>query len=170
MKDKVLTTENKKDEKFLRKRAKEFNFQELSRREISDLLKAMKKAMRAAKGIGLSANQIGFDIKFFIAEVPGSKGSSKFYAIFNPRIEKVSAEKVVHQEGCLSVPRVYGDVARAERIVVRGFDKSGRPLKIKAWGLLARVFQHEIDHLDGVLFIDKAEEIHKIVNGHASEH
>ena len=85
----------------------------------------------------------------------------KFYAVFNPRIEKSGGEKLFLEEGCLSVPGKYGAVERFERVVLAGFDRNGKPLKIKAWGLLAHVFQHEVDHLNGILFIGKAKGVHE---------
>ena len=65
------------------------------------------------------------------------------------------------EEGCLSVPEIFGKVVRPAKVVLEGWDKNGKKLKIKAWGLLARIFQHEMDHLDGKLFIDKAKYLHK---------
>lgn len=158
----ILTVQNKKDEKFLRKKTSDFDFKKMNAKEINALIFEMKKVMRNANGIGLSANQIGLDYKIFVAEVPSQKGGSKFYAVFNPKIEKMSSEKVSMEEGCLSVPGLYGAVERPAQIIIRGFDKKGKPLKIKAWGLLARVFQHEIDHLNGFLFIDKASNLVKV--------
>lgn len=156
--------DNKKEEKFLRRKAEDFDFQKFTRKEIHGLVQKLKTAMREARGIGLSANQIGLDFKLFVTEVSTEKGSNKFYAIFNPKIEKTGREKVLFEEGCLSVPLTYGTVERPTRIVLGGFDKNGRPIKIKAWGLLARVFQHEMDHLNGVLFVDKAKDVHKLTN------
>ena len=117
--------------------------------------------MQLARGIGLSANQIGLGLRLFVAEVPDSEGNLKFYAVFNPKLGKVGKEKAALEEGCLSVPDTYGLVERPGRVLLTGFDKNGRPLKIKAWGILARVFQHEIDHLDGKLFIDRTKQIYK---------
>mgnify|MGYP003922156025 CR=1 FL=1 len=111
--------------------------------------------MREANGIGLSANQIGLPYRVFVAQVPDLQGRLKFYAIFNPEIVKVSKEKELFEEGCLSIPDKYALVPRYSHIVIKGFDINGKKIKIKAWGLLARVFQHEIDHLDGKLFIDR---------------
>jgi peptide deformylase len=160
MVNEILIIANKKEEKFLRKKAADFDFKKFKRAEISSLISRMRRIMREANGIGLSANQIGLNFRVFVAEVPDVNGGTKFYAVFNPKIEKVSEEKTGYEEGCLSVPGKWGDVERPEKIVIGGFDKNGRPAKIKAWGLLARVFQHEMDHLNGKLFIDRAKKIH----------
>lgn len=162
MTDKIVTVENKTDEKFLRCKTEAFDFNKFSKKETSDLVLRMKQAMRKAQGIGLSANQVGLNFKMFVAEVPSGQNKAKLYAIFNPKIEKAGKEKIEFEEGCLSVPLTYGQVERAEKVVLVGQDKNGKPLKIKAWGLLARVFQHETDHLEGKLFIDKAKNLHKI--------
>ncbi len=121
--------------------------------------------MKQANGIGLSANQIGLSYRMFVAQVP-AQGQDKFYTVLNPELEKDGKEVSVQEEGCLSVVGVYGNVKRPERVILRGLDRNGRPLKIKAWGLLARVFQHEIDHLNGKLFIDTATDLHKAGDHH----
>ncbi len=157
----ILVVANKKDEKFLRRKAVDFDFKRFSKKEVDVLVARMRRIMREANGIGLSANQIGLDFRMFVAEVPDARGGTKFYAVFNPKIEKTSDEKVPYEEGCLSVPGTWGNVVRPERMVVSGFDKNGKPAKIKAWGLLARVFQHEIDHLGGKLFIDRTKEVYR---------
>jgi peptide deformylase len=100
-------------------------------------------------------------MRVFVAEVPDAAGGMKFYAVFNPKLEKAGSEKAVYEEGCLSIPGTWGDVERTEQIVVSAFDKRGKPVKFKAWGLLARVFQHEMDHLNGKVFTDRTKNIHK---------
>lgn len=168
----ILTVENKRDEQFLRKKTEEFDFKKFSRREIQDLIAKMRKAMRHARGIGLSANQIGLDMRVFAAQIQKtdrrgnlrslSASEQKFYAVFNPKIITYSKETALMEEGCLSVPNVYGAVDRPEKVLLVGFDKNGKRIKIKAWGLLAKVFQHEMDHLNGKLFIDRAAEIYRM--------
>lgn len=147
---KIYTIKHKKDEEFLRKSVADFDFSKYSKKEINELIKNMRMIMKAADGVGLSANQIGLDIKVFVAQV-----ENKFYAIFNPKITKYSNNKDKLEEGCLSVPETFGLVERPTRVVLEGFDKNSKKIKIKAWGFLARVFQHEVDHLEGKLFIDK---------------
>ncbi len=170
--DRIITVESKSEEAFLRKKTTPFALSEkglwqhekhtFTRSEIGALLSGMKKIMIKANGVGLSANQIGLPYKLFVAEVPNSQGETKFYAVFNPELERLEGEKETAEEGCLSVPGVYGSVTRALRVTLKGFDRNGRPLKIKAWGLLARVFQHETDHLNGGLFLDKAKHLERV--------
>lgn len=152
-----MTIGNKKDEKFLRKPTAAFDFKKFKKSETRELIKIMRQSMIAAEGIGLSANQIGLDLKVFVCKV-----ENKFYAIFNPELIQESKEKIKLEEGCLSVPGIYGLVERVSKLTLKGFDQNGKALKIKAWGLLARVFQHEADHLNGKLFIDKAEQVERV--------
>lgn len=173
----IFTIENKKDEKFLRKRTTPFDFSRFTRKELDKLVKEMRETMKKADGIGLAANQVGLDMQMFIAQImpvdrhgkPRSLSApeQKFYAVFNPRITKVSKETEATDEGCLSVPGGYfGDVTRPAKVTLEGFDKNGKKIKIKAWGLLARVFQHEVDHLNGILYIDKARNLRKYERNH----
>jgi len=164
MEDQIITIENKKGAKLLRRKVADFDFKKFSKKEVGELILRMKRAMHTAGGIGLSANQIGLNIRTFVAEVPTSQNKTKFYAIFNPKIEKTSKETVKFEEGCLSVPLTYGQVERARKITLTGQDRNGKQIKIKAWGVLARIFQHEVDHLNGGLFTDKTKDIHRIMN------
>lgn len=165
----IFTINNKKEEKILRRKTPDFDFSNFKNSEISETVKKMRTAIKKEKGIGLSANQIGFDWRLFIAEIPSDKGKVKFYTIFNPSIVKVSKERITLEEGCLSVPGIWGMVERPEQIVMVGFDKNGKKIKIKAWGLPARVFQHEIDHLNGVLFIDRTKKLFTEVSEQATK-
>jgi peptide deformylase len=160
--DKILEVNNKEEEEFLRKKTIPFDFSQFSQEEIKEVITKMRKMMKEVDGIGLSANQVGLPYRFFIAEVPDENGYSKFYTIFNPKIIKKSEEIEEMEEGCLSVPLHFGNTPRAYKLVLEGQDSKGKKIKIKAWGLLARVFQHEVDHLDGILFIDKAKDLYKI--------
>ncbi len=162
MLNEILTNDVKKEDKFLRKKTADFDFEKFTKKEIGDLVTRMRRAMHRANGIGLSANQIGLDMRMFIAEIPDGQGGTKFYAVFNPKIEKLGDEMIVFEEGCLSIPGTWGDVERSRQITIVGQDKTGKPAKIKAWGLLARVFQHEMDHLSGKLFIDRAKNVHEV--------
>ncbi len=149
---KILTINNRRENNFLRRKTSLFDFKKFTKKEIQELLKKMNRAMVDAGGIGLAANQIGMDLSFFIARV-----DRKFYAIFNPKLVKTWESTVVAEEGCLSVPEVAASVIRPEKVTLEGYDKNGKKIKIKAWGVLARVFQHEVDHLNGKLFIDRVK-------------
>lgn len=159
---KILTIESKKNEKYLRTPVSPLDFAQENPEELRVLIREMRGAMREARGVGLSANQVGVSKRLFIAQVPNVEGRQKFYAVLNPEIIKASKEKVSATEGCLSIPNWFGDVLRHSSLTLTGISSAGKKLKIKAWGLLARVFQHELDHLDGVLFIDKALNLHRV--------
>ncbi len=148
-----------KDSRILRKKAqdvKEVN------KEIRSLIEEMRRIMKENDGIGLAAPQIGVDLNLFVAEIDYDKNKKgKFYALINPKIVSKSEATEIVEEGCLSLPKEFGEVERSKRVTVVGLNEFGRKVKIKAEGLLARVFQHEIDHLNGALFIDKASKIRK---------
>ena len=159
----ILTINDKKEAKFLGKKTKLADVAKLSQTEIRALVQEMRITMKQADGIGLSANQVGIDMELFVAQVAAQQnGKNKFYVVANPEIIKVSEETVRIEEGCLSVPGSFGMVERPEKITIKGYDLKGKKITIKAWGMLARVFQHEIDHLKGHLFIEKAEELHDV--------
>jgi peptide deformylase len=115
------------------------------------LLDDMIQTMRDAEGVGLAANQVGVSKRILIA----ADGEEVLYELINPRCELAEGE-APGIEGCLSVPGCYGEVARAERIIVSALNRHGSEIQIEAEGLLARILQHEMDHLDGILFTDKA--------------
>lgn len=114
------------------------------RRLIDDLFETMD----AAKGVGLAANQVGITTRVAVVDADGQR-----IALVNPVI--TSAEgKTKAEEGCLSIPEMYADVTRPDKIVLEALDRDGKPFRLEATGLTARAIQHEVDHLDGVLFID----------------
>ncbi len=115
------------------------------------LLDDMIQTMRDAEGVGLAANQVGVSKRILIA----ADGEEVLYELINPRCE-LSEGEAPGIEGCLSVPGCYGEVARAEKIIVSALNRQGSEIQIEAEGLLARILQHEMDHLDGILFTDKA--------------
>ncbi len=116
------------------------------------LVEDMFDTMRDAPGVGLAGPQVGVSERIFVFEVEGQPG-----AVLNPSLVDLSDEKVVDDEGCLSIPGLTFPVERSVRAVVEGLDVNGDPIRIEGEELLARVFQHEIDHLDGVLFIDRID-------------
>ena len=143
-------------EPVLRKKAKTVTkFDE----KLQTLIDDMVETMRQAPGFGLAAPQVAESVRLFVAEIDASEenpGGGQTYVVFNPEYVLQSAEMAEGVEGCLSIPGWAGQVTRHHKIVIKGLDKLGRRVHIEAMGLLARVFQHEIDHLDGILATDRA--------------
>jgi len=119
---------------------------------IRDLVRDMRETMNAAPGIGLAANQVGVDLRVCVVDVTAGEEDGQFLALVNPRIVDSDGRETA-EEGCLSFPDVAIDVARATRVRVQALNPDGRPVEIEAEGLLARVLQHEIEHLDGQTFL-----------------
>lgn len=125
-------------------------------KRIQKLLRDMEETMYAADGVGLAAPQIGVLERLIVVDA----GDGPIH-IVNPVLEHGEGSEI-DREGCLSIPGVYGYVDRYARVVVSGLDPKGKPIWIDGQGLLARVLQHEIDHLDGILFIDKATGVSRV--------
>jgi len=116
--------------------------------DLGSVIDEMFETMDAARGVGLAANQVGLARRVAVIDAEGQR-----FAMVNPVI--VEAEgRATAEEGCLSIPDIYGDVTRAERVVLEALDRDGKPFRLEAGGLAARAIQHEIDHLDGILFLD----------------
>lgn len=122
--------------------------------KIRGLIRDLFETMYASKGIGLAATQVGVDRRVIVVDVSPLDELAEPLALVNPVIERAQgwAEGV---EGCLSIPGVEGAVCRFESVAVRGTDGNGEPVTVEAGGILARALQHEIDHLEGILFIDR---------------
>ncbi len=132
--------------------------------ELQRLIDDMIETMRAAPGVGLAAPQVNVSKRVIVVEYedPEAGIPHVLYAVVNPKIVRFSKETEWGVEGCLSVPGVIGEVERASEIVVRGYDRHGKPFNLRTDGWVARIFQHEIDHLNGVLFTDKAVNIQRV--------
>lgn len=117
------------------------------------LMDDMLETMYAAPGIGLAAPQVGVLKRFFVVDV-GEKDARDPRFFINPEIINRSEGKAIYEEGCLSLPKQFGDVERAEAISIRYLDRNGTEQTLDADGMLARCIQHELDHLDGILFVD----------------
>ena len=133
--------------------------------ELQTLIDDMVETMRVAPGVGLAAPQVNVPLRVIVVEFNESEDEEtppKLYMVVNPKITRFSSDQDIGTEGCLSVPRIVGDVERSISVTVKGFNRRGQPLKIKASGWLARIFQHEVDHLDGVLFVDRADKVWQI--------
>lgn len=161
-----------KDAPVLRKLAKNVPSEDITSPKIQKIIQEMKDALASQDdGVAIAAPQIGYDLRIFVV-------SGKTFAIMNgedekvvkypdvvfinPVLSKLSRKKVWMEEGCLSVRKVYGKVRRSEKATVTAYDQTGKKITRGASGLLAQIFQHETDHLDGVLFIDKAKELEEI--------
>jgi len=138
--------------KSLRIKSEEVPLDEIKSARVQKLIDEMIETKTQDNGIGIAAPQVGINQRIIIVDL-----KDKPQAFINPRITKGSIRKVETEEGCLSVPGVFGYVKRHRKVHVKAFDREGRKIKIDAKGLEAVIFQHEIDHLDGVLFIDKVE-------------
>lgn len=160
----------------LHAKAAEVPVDSISTPEIQAIIKDMSEALRkTADGIGIAAPQIGYSLRIFLAseealhweetdkheEEDRKKKKWEYYVFINPVITKTSRKKVVEAEGCLSVPGIYGRVDRAEKVSIEAYNEKGEKFSRGASRLYARVMQHEIDHLEGVLFLDRAKTLIK---------
>ena len=136
-------------DKILRGKAKRVGrIDDFVRRLVDDMF----ETMRAAPGVGLAAPQIGVPLRVIVVEYEDQQ-----YSVVNPEIVNAKGE-VTDEEGCLSAPNWQAPITRATHVLVKGRDRNGKEVRIKAEGWLARIFQHEVDHLDGVLFLDKVQD------------
>lgn len=141
----------------LRQKSEKINTDELKNKKFQDFCNDMAKTMKEKDGIGLAASQVGQNIRLIVVNE-----KSGAVCMINPKVTKKSLLKEWDEEGCLSVPGIYGKVKRNKKIVCEYLDREGNKKKINAEGLLARVILHEIDHLDGILFTDKAKNLHEV--------
>ncbi len=146
-------------------------------KELQTLIDDMIETMRDAPGVGLAAPQVGISERLAVIEyaeeddneeefategvevTPKPSKPKQLYVLINPEIVKASEEKVMGIEGCLSIPGLLGEVERHEALQVKTLNRHGKPVKLKVDGWLARIFQHEIDHLNGVLFTDLTDRV-----------
>lgn len=140
-------------------------------KDLQTLIEDMVDTMRDAPGVGLAAPQVGISERLIVVEYADqpevAEGEEykevkpKLYVMINPEIVKSSTETELGVEGCLSIPGLVGEVERFYEIQVKGLNRRGQPMKVRAKGWLARIFQHEIDHLNGVVFPDRATKVWK---------
>ena len=141
-------------------------------KDLQILIDDMIETMREAPGVGLAAPQINIPQQLAVIEYAEGEDEEeenedappkpkKLYVLINPEIVKASEEKVMGVEGCLSIPGLQGEVERHEAIQVKGLNRYGKPQKLKVDGWMARIFQHEIDHLNGILFTDRTARVWK---------
>jgi len=134
-------------------------------KEFQILVDEMIETMRMEPGVGLAAPQINISSQLIVVEYPlddqVEDAKPELFIVVNPEITKTTNETVMGVEGCLSVPDLVGEVERYTSIVISGLDRQGKKQKIHSTGWLARIFQHETDHLNGILFVDRAKKIWK---------
>lgn len=135
-------------------------------KNLQTLIDDMIETMREAPGVGLAAPQIGLSDRIIVIEYyekeedeENEDAPKKVWAVINPEIVKISEETTLGAEGCLSIPGLVGEVERHAEVLVKGLNRHGKPMKVKAKGWLARIFEHEIDHLNGVLFTERATRV-----------
>ena len=143
----VLKNPNKE----LREKSRELSVEEILSDKIQTLADNMIQTTKDENGVGLAAPQVGEHVRVIVVET--NKGLRPF---FNPEITDYSRRLMISEEGCLSIPKVYGLVNRHRAVKVEALNREGNKVQLKASGFIGTIFQHEIDHLDGILFIDKA--------------
>ena len=172
-----MTTVVQTGDKVLRETAKEIGLTEIKSAKIKKILAQMTKALSVAKdGVALAAPQIGVPLRVFIVlkeytenktaqelkEIKEKKVKPEIVVFINPKITKISKKKQTVREGCLSVVGMFGAITRAEKVTVEAYNEKGEKFSRGASGLLAQIFQHEMDHLNGILFTDTAVNLEKI--------
>lgn len=125
-------------------------------KEVQELILSMIETMYSANGVGLAATQVGSNLRLCVIETDGIQ-----YVIINPTITAKSKTKIISEEGCLSFPGKFFPIPRHKEVQIRYIDENGKPSKLKGRDLLARAIQHELDHLDGILIIDRIKKTRK---------
>ncbi len=125
--------------------------------EIRQLIRDMLGTMYSADGIGLAAPQVAVHKQVLVVDVDPAEAANRPLVLINPKIRRTGKEITIGQEGCLSIPNIFLDVKRPDLVEIAYKDEQGRPQTLRATGMLSRVIQHEIDHLSGVLFVDRVE-------------
>jgi peptide deformylase len=130
-------------------------------RSVHKLISDMRETLSAANGVGLAAPQVGVSLRLIVISIPVKDREDEEYCLINPEVIRRTGERVV-REGCLSIPDYVGEIKRSEQVRVKGIDASGKEQKLRAEGLLAQALEHEIDHLNGVLYVDHLESQDKL--------
>jgi len=144
---------------FLKRRAGEITQIDDS---VKKLAEEMFETLERSRGVGLAAPQVGVSLRLIVLSIPSEDGTRWKCAIVNPELVSKKG-KITSEEGCLSVPGIYEEITRAEEVEVRGLDLEGKPIKVSGKGLLAKAAQHEIDHINGILIVDRLSAIKRHV-------
>jgi len=139
----------------LREKLHQLPVEEVGSEKINDLAAHMRETMVAANGVGLAANQVNKNVQLFIIDEKLALENNVPNAFINPEITEYSREEEEIEEGCLSIPKVYIPIKRSKKIKIKALDLEGNKIKFKARGFLARVLQHETDHLNGIVIKDR---------------
>jgi peptide deformylase len=159
-----------KENPVLRKKAEEIPIEKIKTKKIQKIITDMRRALEEQiDGVAIAAPQIGKPIRIFVVskrayplmKLEGNKNKDMIF--INPKITRLSKGKNMTEEGCLSVRYLYGKVKRSIKATVEAYDGQGKKFKKDGHGLLAQIFQHEADHLDGILFTDKAKDIEEVL-------
>ncbi len=129
---------------------------------LQQLIDDMVETMYAAPGVGLAANQVGSPLRLFVANPSSERRPDQLLVVINPEILGSEGE-ILEEEGCLSVPDIHEPVRRPRRVRLRGLNRHGRPVELEGEEILARIFQHEVDHLDGLIFVDRLSPAKRIL-------
>jgi len=146
----------------LRRRSTEIDPEFLTTPEFKELIKNIIPTMYHDDGVGIAAPQVGYNIRLCVIGREAIPGKKDDLVLINPTWEKTSRKKESDLEGCLSIPKTYGKVTRYKDIAVKAWNEKCEEIKFEAHGYFARVIQHEVDHLNGILFIDKARGVYTI--------
>jgi peptide deformylase len=154
-----------KDQAVLRRQAKPVPLAEIGSRKITSVISEMATALSASSdGVAIAAPQIGLSLRIFLVSRKLFDDGQSDAVFINPELIKLSKKKVLMDEGCLSVRSIYGQTKRSLKATVRAYDNDGRQFTWNGSGLMAQIFQHEIDHLNGILFIDHALNLRQDIN------
>lgn len=143
----------------LRGRSEEVPVDLIKAPDVQSLIRDLVETMREYQGVGLAAPQIHESLRMFVAEIPNE---AELKVVINPLVAPLCEDTIATWEGCLSIPRIRGLVRRYSSVKVSGFDKNGSPLQFEAGNFLSAIVQHETDHLDGILFIDRMDDLKEL--------
>lgn len=177
MKEEAINNIVQRDDPVLRDMAKDVSPSDIGLPHLNKIIETMKVAMHSQKdGVALAAPQIGEILKIFIINGDliqkadkNYKGDNSDLVFINPKIIRLSKEKSDMEEGCLSVRWLYGEVRRSNKVTIKALNEKGEKIERGASGLLAQIFQHECDHLEGILFTDKAHKVWEMTEEEISE-
>jgi peptide deformylase len=130
-------------------------------RAVRKLIGDMQETLKASNGVGLAAPQVGVSLRLIVISLPRKEQKNEEFVIINPEVVRRKGERIL-KEGCLSIPGYFGEIKRSESVKIKGLDRSGKEIKLHGEDLLGQALEHEIDHLNGVLYVDHLESQDKL--------